>query len=150
MADQPQSLKFPVERGILETDLDANTKKIVNLIDPVSNQDAATKAYVDIKLSELPEQLNGLIEAPAVKTYTVILRTNFLMQFLGISTIVASGSLDGHVEVDGVTAVSFSSTTSEALVDCDVSVETGVAITILIETIDSPADFAFSLLFKRL
>ena len=149
MADQPQSLKFPVERGILETDLDANTKKIVNLLDPVSNQDAATKAYVDTK-SELPEQLNGLIEAPAVKTYTVILRTNFLMQFLGISTIVASGSLDGHVEVDGATAVSFSSTTSEALVDCDVRVETGVAITIVIETIDSPADFAFSLLFKRL
>ena len=54
MADQPQSLKFPVERGILETDLDANTKKIVNLLDPVSSQDAATKAYVDIKVPEPP------------------------------------------------------------------------------------------------
>lgn len=36
----------------LSSNLDANSNKIVNLVDPTSNQDAATKLYVDTQVSD--------------------------------------------------------------------------------------------------
>lgn len=42
---------------VMTGDLDANSNKIVNLADPTSDQDAATKAYVDDSIAALPDPI---------------------------------------------------------------------------------------------
>ena len=46
----------------LTADLDANTHKITNVTDPTSNQDAATKLYVDTKVSDLVDGAPALLD----------------------------------------------------------------------------------------
>lgn len=46
----------------LTGDMDANTNKITNLADPVSNQDAATKLYVDSSVSNLIDSAPGTLD----------------------------------------------------------------------------------------
>lgn len=46
----------------LTADLDANNNKITNVTDPTSNQDAATKLYVDTKVSDLVDGAPALLD----------------------------------------------------------------------------------------
>jgi hypothetical protein len=49
------------EGTVLDADLDAvNEHKIVNLVDPSSDQDAATKKYVDDEISSVTDTIDGL------------------------------------------------------------------------------------------
>ncbi len=42
-----------VNLGALQADLDLNSNKLVNVADPTSDQDGATKKYVDDKINDL-------------------------------------------------------------------------------------------------
>lgn len=74
-------------------DIDANSHKIVNILDPVADQDAASKAYVDSVAS-------GLDVKASVK-YATIAALPSLVYNNGAGTLTASGN--GALSVDSAT-----------------------------------------------
>lgn len=55
--------KLPIPNGRLDGALDANGQRIVNLVDPMSGDDAATKAYVDASDAASAVELGKQVDA---------------------------------------------------------------------------------------
>jgi hypothetical protein len=90
------------EGTVLDADLDAvNEHKIVNLVDPSSDQDAATKKYVDDEISGVNDTIDGL-------TTTDIAEGDNLYYTDGRVKDVLTGSTQTNIsitEVEGVLTI---------------------------------------------
>lgn len=100
------------------------------------------------------ETIAGMIETPAVKTYTLDLKASYAYQIQTLSTILASGTATAKVQIDGVdvtglTAISVSSTITNSTATAARDVAAGAKVTLVISAVDTPEDLAFTMKVTR-
>lgn len=100
------------------------------------------------------ENIAGMIETPAVKTYTLDLKASYAYQIQTLSTILTSGTATAKVQIDdedvtGLTAISVSSTITNSTATAARDVAADSKVTLVVSAVADPVDLAFSMKVKR-